>query len=208
MYVPSERNPSDQASRSIPAAELSESMWITGPEFLRQNNLPTGHDQTETEVEILEDDPEVSPEKINCNKVIRAPASLGIERFTRFSSWNSAMRAATNLVHIANSFRATSDCKGWHVCEKAKSVEERLKAETIIIKSVQGEDLAAELAELKSGKLTRKNKLAALNPYLDSNGVLRVGGRLQQALLSERAVHPAVLPKNNNVTNLVIKHFH
>ena len=208
VYVPSERNPSDQASRSIPAVALSDSMWITGPEFLRQKNLPTGHDQTETEVEILEDDPEVSPERINCNKVVRAPASLGGERFTRFSSWDSAMRATTNLVHIANSFRATSGCKGWHVCEKAKSVKERLKAETIMIKSAQGEALAAELAELRSGKLTKKNKLAALNLYLDSNGILRVGGRLQQAQLSERAVHPAVLPKNNHVTDLVIKHFH
>ncbi|XP_038063243.1 uncharacterized protein LOC119733951 [Patiria miniata] len=206
-YVPSERNSADLASRSILAAELSGSMWIAGPEFLRLKDLPSSHKQRE--IEILQDDPEVSPEKISCNKIVLPDASFGSERFTRFSSWDSAMRATTNLIHIANSFRAEFDCKGWHVCEKAKSIRERLKAETVIIKSVQSEAFATELAELRSGKLTKKNKLASLNPYLDSNRVLRVGGRLQKAQLSERATHPAVLPKNNNyVTKLIIKHFH
>ena len=204
-YVPSERNPADLASRSIPASELSGSIWIAGPESLRLQTLPTNHEQRE--IEILPDDPEVSSE-ISCNKVILTGASLGSERWAKFSTWDAAMRATTNLIHIANSFSAESDCKGWHVCEKAKSVKERVQAETAIIKSVQSEAFAAELVEYRNGKVTKKNKLASLNPYLDSNGILRVGGRLQKAQLSERAAHPAVLPKNNHVTKLIIKHFH
>ncbi|XP_071833874.1 uncharacterized protein [Apostichopus japonicus] len=208
VYVPSEKNPSDQATRSIPATELNNSMWLVGPDFLRQKHLQTDNDEREAEVVVLVDDPEVCSEKINCNKVNLAQPTLGVERFSRFSSWKSVVRATTNLVHIVTSLKAKSDCKGWHICEKTKAVKEVLQAETTIIKSLQSVAFSAEIAELRVGKLSKSNKLITLNPYLDSEGIIRVGGRLQHAQLSEKATHPTILPKDNHVTKLIIAHFH
>lgn len=33
-HVPTDQNPADQATRSVLAADLSHSMWLTGPKFL------------------------------------------------------------------------------------------------------------------------------------------------------------------------------
>lgn len=33
-YIPSELNPADHGSRSVPAAELADTTWLTGPAFL------------------------------------------------------------------------------------------------------------------------------------------------------------------------------
>ncbi|XP_033110197.1 uncharacterized protein LOC117111399 [Anneissia japonica] len=78
----------------------------------------------------------------------------------------------------------------------------------MIIKSVQGETFAAEMSEVRSGKLTKSNKLIKWNPYIDNRGILRVGGRLSYSQLPERAAHPAILPKNCHVSTLLIRHYH
>ncbi|KAJ8031579.1 hypothetical protein HOLleu_24812 [Holothuria leucospilota] len=208
LYISTSQNPSDQASRSILASELNNSMWLTGPQFLMQRHLQTGNAQGEAEVDILENDPEVCSEKFICHKVTLQQRTLGVERFSKFSSWKSLVRAITNLIHVASSFKAESKCKGWHYCEKTKSVEEVLKAEAVIIRNLQSEAFASEITELRTGKLTKGNKLMTLNPYVDCEGILRVGGRLQHAQLSKRAMHPAILPKGHHVTGLIINHYH
>ena len=47
-----------------------------------------------------------------------------------------------------------------------------------------------------------------LDPFVDSDGVVRVGGRLRQAQLEYGEKHPALLPKNHHVGNLVVRHYH
>ncbi|XP_033108215.1 uncharacterized protein LOC117109876 [Anneissia japonica] len=182
MYVPTEKNPADQATRSIPATELNDSLWMSGPEFLKQRYLSTDQNHIERNVELLPNDPEVRPSTIACNKVVLNQACIGVERFSRFSSWESAVRVVTNLKHIARSFTRNNElecgCTGWHVCQTPKSVDERFEAENMIIKSVQGETFAADMSEVRSRKLTKSNKLIKWNPYIDNRGILRVGGRL------------------------------
>lgn len=47
-----------------------------------------------------------------------------------------------------------------------------------------------------------------LNPFLDEQGILRVGGRLEHASLHPHIKHPAILPKNSHISNLLIKLYH
>ena len=96
---------------------------------------------------------------------------------------------------------------------------------TVIILEVQRESFASEMAAIKSAsvnhcesediKCQRKRKamlkqsqLYSLDPFFDSEGVLRVGGRLRRAELEFAEKHPALLPKNHHVSRLVIDHFH
>ncbi|XP_018332480.1 uncharacterized protein LOC108741982 [Agrilus planipennis] len=53
-----------------------------------------------------------------------------------------------------------------------------------------------------------KSRLLALNPFLDSEGIIRVGGRLQNAPYIYDKKHPILLPKSNYVTRLIIRYYH
>ena len=58
-------------------------------------------------------------------------------------------------------------------------------------------------------KLRKSSPLYHLDPFLDSSGLLRVGGRLRRCdkITTERK-HPIILPKNGHVTVLIIRHSH
>jgi len=57
-------------------------------------------------------------------------------------------------------------------------------------------------------QLPRSNPLVRLTPWIDSQGLLRVGGRLQSALLSTASKHPLILPRNSALTSLIISDAH
>lgn len=50
--------------------------------------------------------------------------------------------------------------------------------------------------------------LRKLNPFLDKDGIIRVGGQILKADLSEVLRTPVILPKSSNVASLVIRHTH
>ena len=52
------------------------------------------------------------------------------------------------------------------------------------------------------------NPVRKLDPYIDEDGVLRVGGRLKNADYADQVKHPIILPKGSHVTKLIIKHYH
>ncbi|XP_043597808.1 uncharacterized protein LOC122574359 [Bombus pyrosoma] len=52
-----------------------------------------------------------------------------------------------------------------------------------------------------------KGKLQRLNPFLDKDGMLRVGGRLTHSTMPFTQKHPIILPKSS-VTALIIEHEH
>ena len=53
-----------------------------------------------------------------------------------------------------------------------------------------------------------KSYTTILEPFLDEDGILRVGGRLKNAPLTEMARHPVILPKNHHVSKLVARRVH
>ena len=53
-----------------------------------------------------------------------------------------------------------------------------------------------------------RGSIRKLDPYVDEDGILRVGGRLKHADLSDQVKHPMILPKDSHVTDLIVKHYH
>jgi len=47
-----------------------------------------------------------------------------------------------------------------------------------------------------------------LDPFLDEDGVLRVGGRLEKSSIPYDVKHPIILPKKGQVRNLILCHYH
>ena len=81
--------------------------------------------------------------------------------------------------------------------------------ETAIVGFVQRKHFKEELKALESkGAVAKKSSIYPLEPFVDEEGILRVGGRLRNAPLSEKARHPAIVPKNHHVSKLVVRQAH
>lgn len=85
------------------------------------------------------------------------------------------------------------------------SVDELNNAELCIVKLVQHECFADEINELKKhNRVSSGSKILKLNPFIDENNILRVGGRMANANMSYDAKHQVLLPHHQQVTRLVI----
>jgi hypothetical protein len=53
-------------------------------------------------------------------------------------------------------------------------------------------------------EVSPKSSLRSLHPFLDQQGILRVGGRIQQSSLPYQMIHQMILPVNHHFTKLVV----
>ena len=79
----------------------------------------------------------------------------------------------------------------------------------LMIKQCQMEVFEGEIARLKKRKAVSKTSpLLVLNPFLDENQLLRVGGRIDKVDVQYEKRHPVVLPKNHPFTLKIVQAFH
>ncbi|XP_068140048.1 uncharacterized protein [Drosophila tropicalis] len=61
---------------------------------------------------------------------------------------------------------------------------------------------------LRKQSVERRSILSKLSPFVDEDGIVRVGGRLERSQLPADAKHPVVLPKQHRLVELLLKHEH
>ena len=92
------------------------------------------------------------------------------------------------------------------------TVSEIKDAESCIIRALQAECFAEDLKILKENnpdkELRKQGQLSRLDPFIDSNGTLRVGGRLKNSDTLFDLHHPVILPRNHHITQLIIGYVH
>ncbi|XP_037959451.1 uncharacterized protein LOC119688862 [Teleopsis dalmanni] len=89
------------------------------------------------------------------------------------------------------------------------SPKELRDALVFIIKTIQGSEFAKEISDLKQCKaVNSSSKLNTLAPFIDEQGVLRGGGRLEASTLPYDAKHPMVIPYNHSIVKLMFKMKH
>lgn len=89
------------------------------------------------------------------------------------------------------------------------TVKELQDTPTIVIKVMQQQSAANELGTINKNLLIKtNNSIIKLNPFIDKDGVMRVGGRSSFSDLPFDAKHPIILPKSNHVTKLLIERRH
>ena len=94
------------------------------------------------------------------------------------------------------------------------------KAEKEILRHVQRESLKEEIAILQAtgsgvgdvartrkGQINKSSRVSKLDPWL-MDGLLRVGGRLENAPLQLDAKHPIIPPASHQVVCLIISYYH
>ena len=78
-----------------------------------------------------------------------------------------------------------------------------------VIYAVQREHFTTEIQSIaKKSILSAHSHLKGLNPFLDESGILRVGGRLENAPIGYNEKHPIILPTNAHITSLIIQEAH
>jgi hypothetical protein len=78
-----------------------------------------------------------------------------------------------------------------------------------IVKKVQLTTFPEELKSLSSVKdFPRRSKIISLKPFIDMDGILRVGGRLRHSPLPQDQKTPMLLPRHHRLTELIISSKH
>ena len=120
-----------------------------------------------------------------------ATTSIDATIIKRYSSWGKLVRVIAY-------------CRRWkHHNKGPLTATELQQARNAIIKMVQHLSFQDELTSLsKTPNAPLKSKLKRLNPFLDKDGLLRVGGRLKHSVLPFSQWHGIILPKSD-VTALI-----
>lgn len=219
-YVKTEDNPADYASRGQSVEELiSNDKWWNGPDFLWQHFEITNDSSEHHELEA--DDPEVKC-VASCATQTHEPFNV-LERLNCFSDWFRVKRAIAVCLRLQRMYK--KDANGTRKGESLKStpltVKELKEAENEIIRQAQASAFHDEIKILKNarnhksspqtnrrGTIVKKtSKLYKLDPFIDEDGIVRVGGRIRMST-HEVERHPAILPKDSHVTDLLICYYH
>ncbi|XP_043496373.1 uncharacterized protein LOC122520341 [Polistes fuscatus] len=183
-HVLSEHNPVDLISRGVTPTELRENkIWKSGPALLVKSESNWPHNRLEP-IEI----PEIR--MMATHATLNTPFNL----FTRYSSFIKLKRVIAYCVRFARNSRNTKEKRivGY------LTVDELKDAESIAIKYVQKEAFSEIIKRIKSKKEVCAS-FSVLNPFIDSLGIIRVGGRLAKSNLLYERRHPELLPKDHGL---------
>ncbi|XP_060831545.1 uncharacterized protein LOC132915753 [Bombus pascuorum] len=188
-HVPTNDNPADLISRGqTPEEFLRPTIWQHGPEWLQlsEEHWPTCTLPPLTEL----------PEQKRATCMAATPSDHGF--LERYSSWPKLIRIIARCLRWKHKNNPTTPI----------TATELNTAHNKIIKLLQGIYFSAEIRALQKDRdATIKGKLTRLNPFIDKEGILRVGGRLSHSLIPFPQKHPIILPKSY-VTARIIDHAH
>ncbi len=143
------------------------------------------------------------PELKNFALTVRADTPSNEQILRLFSSFTHCVNVLTWV------FRFLSRCRK----ENKKDTLLRLalaeiqETETKLFLLHQKEFYSKEIKTLHSGaSLSNTNPLCSLFPILDKVGLMRVGGRLQQANLSYQQKHPLIVCRKSHLALLLVRH--
>jgi hypothetical protein len=191
-HVPTKENPADCASRGIRPAELNEyNLWKFGPRLLYsevityakpKNNDTNLEKSTKVHLGVVEEP--FWNKYSSLTKLIRVVAYC-----RRFLKKHESHRNQSHTKHLQR----------WELDE----------AMTTCVKICQQASFKPEIAEIKrDGYISSKtSKIRSLTPFLE-NGILRVGGRLENASEPATVRHPTILPCDSHLSKLIVADAH
>ncbi|GFY06856.1 uncharacterized protein TNCV_482601 [Trichonephila clavipes] len=190
-HIPSDQNPADLFSRGVDSDKLlQQNLWFNGPTFL------LGDDYSNQTINCREKLDEYNSELKNCvNEQIENFQSVLNIHVNDFL--NDLLNLSNNYITILRVlsfiFRFVENLKDITRVAGPLTTKEFEKAETFLVKKVQEQEFSSDINHLKSkGSVPPNSKLKTLNPFLEDNGVLRVGGRLCNLELSFNKKHQII----------------
>ena len=155
------------------------------------------------------------------------PKNDMIERLSHISKWNRLVKVVALCLKLKEWLKSNRRCK---VPKKESlydsvTVIDILDAEREVVRLIQQDcfsnekkvltDLKCRSNDLNRDQVQTRNRvmkqaspLYKLDCFLDSDDIIRVGGRIKNAELDYGEIHPVVLPKGSYFSSLLIQHFH
>lgn len=180
-----------------PAELVSHSLWWRGPPWLYEDESTwsTLKPEPVADEDLLED---------RGKEIVALPSSVESSGTTfeieaailqRSSKLKLALRVLAQVKRAVK--QRHSRPKGF------LTVEELHSADLALIRLAQRDEFNTEIQWLKQGmEVSRKSRLRQLFPFVDGDGILRVGGRLQNSSILYEMKHPIILPKFHRYTRL------
>ncbi|UYV81292.1 hypothetical protein LAZ67_20000677 [Cordylochernes scorpioides] len=196
QYISGKQNPADLATRGIlPSCLIKSKLWWHGPVWLTldgSENIPS-----------FTIDPSMGLEErsVILHATIAEPCPEFLSKYSSFTKLLRVMAWCKRFINITRkqptqrlSFLTSQDLK-YSLLQ--------------IVKIIQRCEFTPEInACIKNIPLPRKSKLISLNIFIDSQGILRVGGRLRHSDLGIDQKHPMLIPRDHFVTKLIVLHYH
>ncbi|XP_043264280.1 uncharacterized protein LOC122404410 [Colletes gigas] len=209
-HVASVDNPADMISRGTDPTTLRFThLWWSGPSWLL-------HEQPEWPS--IEPTPHTMPEEVTRVLGHVATSNCPTDILCRFSSYSKLIRIVDYCRKFLDRLKSKTSEKNQITAVQPNIINspqtfltarELALSEETIVKLVQQECFGKEISDLRATKpLTQTSKIISLNPFLDAKGLLRVGGRLENAPIIYNQKHPLILPSDHPVTNLIVAYEH
>ncbi|XP_055838871.1 uncharacterized protein LOC129906899 [Episyrphus balteatus] len=197
-HVGTLHNPADLASRGVLPSELqSLQTWWKGPEFLhRKWDFDSPDQPVETDTE----------EEKRTVKVLTVHV-LESDNILQAIFNSSNLLRATRVIATCVRFIIKCRPKLYGIITGSFYPLGLELARLLMVKAAQSEMFETELSYFKANSKMPKS-LSSLNAFIDIDGILRVGGRLENSLLSYDAQHPILLRNNHHFTTLVVREAH
>lgn len=203
-HVSSTENPADLISRGVtPDNLIASNKWWNGPSWLGQHTSIFIDDFSYDSVTQIPDSKTIIQ---TCNVNI-AETNLSL---TNCSSLLKLKRVIAYCLRFKHNCLAKQEDRRYGPL----AVEELHVAFKRLILLEQRKSFYLELTDLqKNGSVHPKSKLLSLTPFLDSENIIRVGGRLKLSNFNYGKKHPIILPSDSHLTKLIfvyehIKSFH
>ncbi|XP_070144903.1 uncharacterized protein [Drosophila kikkawai] len=121
----------------------------------------------------------------------------------KISSWSRLIRILSYCFRFVHRFRGRTPLQPFLAAWELQYARSRIFAH------VQKEFFSMEYTQLSTGQqLSKKSKLIRYTPFLDEQGIMRVGGRIDNSLANYDAKHPIILPKESPIAATLILYQH
>ena len=205
-WVPTHSNPADAATRAPPETSAAQHIWTHGPEFLTKPESEWPVENPGRDTTTSDDQVEI---KAEFTAVVTKEAQLALPDISRFSSWIRLMRTTAWIVRYVNNLRAKASSKPTVTCSELLPSEYQ-QAQKLWWKKAQQDSFQEEIGDLqKHSNVSSSSKLRDLSPVLDSDGVLRMHGRIRSAPPgSPLTPEPVILDPSHPFTQMLLQQYH
>ncbi|XP_046145505.1 uncharacterized protein LOC114881879 [Osmia bicornis bicornis] len=200
-HVPGTSNPADCASRGISTDQLQRfELWWKGPPWMARNQ---DHWPEQKEFSTLTSELEVRP-----NVSLFASAqklSYHWDLIYKYSSLIKLYRLTALCFRFASRLKRKLETPPVIIIPSC----DMEKAQLFWIHATQHLYFTSEIKTLNSGStLPATHPFSRLTAFIDSQGTIRVGGRLTNTALSRDEKHPAILPRDAHLSKIIIEDAH
>ena len=192
-------NPADCASRGLFPSELLEhTLWWDGPKWLSAEQSSWPKQSSSHDTALSDEEREI------CFLTTVVPTTPVIT-LDRYSSFTRMKHVTAWVCRFVNNCRAHKQGRTKIISSPFLTVPELVAAQNYWIRTAQLDHFTQEIESIKKdGAIPNSSRLLPYHPFLDSDGILRVGGREHNSDRSFSNQHPIILHGTHPVTKLLI----